>query len=60
MILLFFGGFELFLLLFILKLNCFLEFFIGIFNVGILNRKKNNNIEFVNFIIKRINSSVLF
>lgn len=56
--LLFFGGFDLFLLLFILKLNCFLEFFIGIFNVGILNWK-NNNIEFVYFIIKRINSSML-
>lgn len=56
--LLFFGGFELFLLLFILKLNCFLEFCIGIFNVGILNWK-NNNIEFVYFIIKRINSGML-
>lgn len=56
--LLFFGGFELFLLLFILKLNCFLEFRIGIFNVGILNWK-NNNIEFVYFIIKGINSGML-
>lgn len=56
--LLFFDGFDLFLLLFILKLNCFLEFFIGIFNVGILNWK-NNNIEFFYFIIKRINSSML-
>lgn len=56
--LLFFGGFDLFLLLFILKLNCFLEFRIGIFNVGILNWK-NNNIEFVYFIIKGINSGML-